>query len=239
MAESTEERTLLPLDAPRVVSLKTKTTAYTWKLRRVTGDDWAKFFAAGVHQLLQADGRRERVVESEAAMVELVDRVVLSADGYGDLTAVRDWKAALPLRHRVAVGMVLRSVAAEIRPTAAICDLVEIPLTATWPTDGKSVAYTGLIHRFRHPSAEQLKRFNFEASRVEVRGTAENGVSVFPSRQAIAMKIYDDLIESVDGYSANGEPLADIAAIQREMDGAHKAAAALELFLGDEEVEIE
>ncbi len=52
------------------------------------------------------------------------------------------------------------------------------------------------------------------------------------------MKLYDELIESVEGYSVAGQPLTDVEAIKQEMDGAHKAAAALELFLGEDEVTV-
>ena len=241
MSKKTESRVLLPLDAPRKVVLKGKKSNYTWNLRRVLAADWHTFFTSIVSQMLQIDGQREQVVESDSALVALVDSVVTSVEGYGDLAAVKNWKSALPLNHRIAIGMVLRSVAEEKRTAVAptLCDLVEINLSATWPTDGKSFIYNGLVHRFRHPGIEDLKRFNYEASRVKVRGTAENGVSIYPSRQAIAMKIYDDLIESVDGYSVGGQPLEGIEAIKREMDGAHKSAAALTLFAGEEEVGIE
>jgi hypothetical protein len=240
MTEETQARLQLDLDKPRQVSLKTKNGTYLWHLRRVSCADWQKFFTSIINQTLQIDGEREQVIESEAAMIELVDRVVDSVEGYGDVSAVPNWKAALPLNHRAAVGLVLRNVAVEARPDAPqICDLVEISLGATWPTDGKSLMFSGLLHRFRHPSSDQLKRFKFESSRVKVQGTAENGRSIFPSRQAIAMKMYDDLIESVDGYSIGGQPLSGVEAICREMDGAHKAAAALALFTGDEAVEIE
>jgi hypothetical protein len=239
--KSENARVMLPLDTPRVVTLKGKHTSYSWNLRRVLAADWLKFFTSIVSQTLQIDGQREQVVESDSALVALVDSVVTSVEGYGDLSVVKDWKSALPVNHRVAIGLVLRSVAEEKRSADAsvLCDLVDVNLSATWPTDGKSFIYAGLVHRFRHPGIEDLKRFNFEASRVRVSGTAENGISVYPSRQAIAMKIYDDLIESVDGYSIGGQPLEGIEAIKREMDGAHKAAAALALFAGAEEVAIQ
>jgi hypothetical protein len=64
-------------------------------------------------------------------------------------------------------------------------------------------------------------------------------VTSYPSRQGVAMKIYDDLIESVDGYSVGGVPLTGVEAIRREMDGAHKAAAALALFEQGDEITIE
>ncbi len=239
--EPQETRAVLPLDAPRQVALKSKAQVFTYHLRRVTEADWRAYFSSIVHQVLQVDGQREQVFDSDSALVELVDRVLTSVDGYGDLSAVKEWKLALPFRHRVAVGVALRSVGPSVTAETAppICDLVEVALDATWPVDGKTMLYEGLIHRFRHPSIAQLKRFNFEASRVKVQGTGQDGVSIYPSRQAIAMAIYDDLIESVDGYSTGGQPLEGVEAIRREMDGAHKAAAALQIFLGEDAVEIE
>lgn len=241
MTEETKDRqAMLPLDTPRLVSLKNKENRYAWHLRRVTCTDWEKFFAAVVSQTLQIDGQREQIVESDTAMIKLVDRVVVSVDGYGDLSGIENWKEALPVQHRAAVGVVLRNVAAEKQPDAPQpCGLIEVSLSAPWPTEGKLVLYSGLIHRFKHPTVDQLGRFNFEASRVITRGMAPNALSIYPSRQAIAMKIYDELIESVDGYAVNGQPLTDVEAICREMDGAHKATAALKVFQGDEDLAIE
>ncbi len=240
MDDVAAEKAMLPLDISRQISLKSKAGSFVYSLRRIGLADWRGYFAAMVRQVLHVDGRREEIFESDSALVELVDNVLVSATGYGDLSVVKDWKSALPIKHRIAVGIVLRSVMAlPAESSAQLCDLVEISLDATWPTEGKTVMYTGLSHRFRHPSIEQLKRFNFEASRVRVRGDGENGISTYPSRQAIAMNIYDDLIESVDGYSVAGAALEGVENIKREMDGAHKAAAALHLFMGEGEVEIE
>lgn len=50
------------------------------------------------------------------------------------------------------------------------------------------------------------------------------------------MKIYDELIESVEGYAVNGMALADVDTIKSEMDGAHKAEAALSLFIPSDSV---
>jgi len=235
-----EKQAMLPLDALRTVALKGTKQTYTYHLRRVTGDDWMKYFASVVDQTLNLSGSRERVLDTESALLELVDRVLVRAEGYGDLSAIGEWKSFLPMRHRIAVGVVLRSVAAaSTDDDVQICNLVEVRLDATWPIDGKTCGYDGLVHRFRHPSIDDLKRFNFEASRIKVRGTGDNGVSIYPSRHAIALKMYDDLIESADGYSIHGEPLTGKEAIVREMDGAHKATAALRLFEGEGDVEVE
>lgn len=245
MAEDNEEqKALLPLDVPRTVLLKSGDHSFTYHLRRVGGGDWLHYFQGIVHQTLQAAGQREEVFESDSALLELVNDVLLCADGYSasKVNEKKDWALAVPIKHRLAIGIALRSVGASSKPddTSTLCDLVEVKLDATWGAEsGATLLYSGLVHRFRQPSIADLKRFNFEASRVKVRGTAADGVTTYPSRQAIVMKMYDDLIESVDGYSVDNKPLEGADAIKREMDGAHKAAAALELFLGGAEVTIE
>jgi hypothetical protein len=230
----------LPLDTPRSITLKAKDHSYLYSLRRVTAEDWTKYYRGIVHQIIQQEGGREQVFEADSAVIELVNDVLVSVDGYGDLGGLKDWRAALPIKHRVAVGIMLRSVATQKEKSdePVLCDLVEVKLNAAWGIDGHLAQFTGLVHRFRHPQPEHLKKFNFEAARVRVKGNSSEGISIYPSRQAIAMKLYDELIESVDGYSVAGQPLTDIEAIKQEMDGAHKAAAALELFLGEDEVTV-
>jgi hypothetical protein len=139
----------------------------------------------------------------------------------------------VPLNHRLAVAAAICSVGAqEVDPDSALSELTEIKLDALWTAgaDGKMQMICGLIHRFRQPTIEQLKRWNFEAARVRVRGTAKDGVTIYPSRALFAMTIYDELIESVDGYAVNAEALTEREAIAREMDGCHKAEAVLQLF---------
>lgn len=244
--ENSEAKALLALDAPRSVTLRSKDHSYIFRLRRVSHADWHAFFTGIVHQTLQLNGNREQVFESESALLELVDRVLVSAEGYGELRERKHWKLAIPVRHRIAVGIALRSVSPALEEADAepmLCDLAEVRLDATWSSSeteaGKMVLYAGLVHRFRQPSLADLKRWNFESARTRVSGTAENGVTIYPPRQAIAMKVYDELIESVDGYAVGGLPLDGADQIKREMDGAHKAAAALALFSQGEDAGIE
>jgi hypothetical protein len=239
--QETEKAALLPLDTPRQIALKSPQNTYVYHFRRLHDADWRRYFGAIVNQTVQIDGRRERVFESETASAQLVYAALTRVEGYGDLAGLTDWKLALPLRHRLAAGLVLRNVGALARPQelAPLSELDEVTLDAVWPTDGTSTLYGGLVHRFRHISAEQLKRFNYESARVQVRGDGENAVSVYPARQLIAMSLYDELIESVEGYSVSGAPLEGVEAIRQEMDGAHKAAAILQLFDGSEEIAIQ
>lgn len=234
------EQALLALDIPRVVSLKVGQFVFRYHTRRISCEDWAAFYRAIIHQTIQVGGSKSEVFETESAVLEMVNSVVVKVDGYAGLHSIKDWRNALPVKHRMAVGIALRSVGAEATSldSAILCDRNEVKLTATWPTESETKLFDGLIHRFRHPSIEELKKFNFETARVITRGDAENGISIYPSRQAIAMKLYDELIDSVEGYSVGGVALTDVAQIKHWMDGAHKAAAALQLFTGNE-VEIQ
>ncbi len=235
-----KKNAVLALDEPRAVRLKAKDHEFVYHLSRITCDDWLEYFQGIVNQVVQHGREREQVVDSDGALLALVNKVLVTVEGYGDLEARANWRNELPLRHRIAVGWALRSVGAakeqEDEPT--LCDRVEVKLNCTWPNEKKTLFYEGLIHRFRHPSLDDMKKFQMELARVTVRGTATEGVTIYPSRQAIAMKLYDELIESVEGYTVKGAPLSGVEAIRREMDGAHKAAAALELFEDGEEVAI-
>lgn len=233
---------LLPLDEPRVIKMHAGDKVFTWRFRRITSDDWRTYFAGIVHQTLHVNRAREEVLEDESAKFDLVDRTVISVDGYGDLSGAKNWKLSLPLAHRLAAAVVLRAVGVSTakQDETPLCDLIEVRLDANWSAgEGETTTqYRGLVHRFRQPSIADLKRFNFESSRVRVSGDTENGTNIYPSRQAIAMKIYDDLIESVDGYSVGGARLGDTESVKREMDGAHKAEAALALFSSGAKIEL-
>lgn len=240
--EAPKEHTLLDLAKPRTIVLKSEGKHYVWHFRRLTLEDWEKYFLGIVHETLNTPVGREEIFEMETAQLDLVDRTVVAVDGYGATEDSKNWKLALPLHHRLAAGTVLRAVGLdrEKKLEPQLTDLIEIRVDATWTAenDEKMTAFRGLVHRFRQPTIAEMKQFNFENARVRVRGTQENGITTYPARQLSAMRMYDELIESVEGYSVHGTPLTDIATIRSEMDGAHKAEAALALFLPDAPVEI-
>jgi hypothetical protein len=233
-AAATEEKALLPLDQIRVITLRSHKAQYSYKFRRLTLKDWQSYFAGIVHKSLNLAGVRDTVYESESAQLDLVNSTLQSVTGYRDTSKLKNWKQALPLKHRFAIATVLRGVGPsepDLDPDQ-LSDLVEVKLDGAWSDDGtgKTSFFSGLLHRFRTPSIEQLRKFNFETARVRVEGTSTEGVTIYPSRHLVAMKIYDELIDSVEGYSVGGSPLDGIEQIKLEMDGAHKAEAALALF---------
>jgi hypothetical protein len=210
---------MLPLDIPRTIVLKgADKKVFSYHFRRITLQDWQQFFAGIVHQTLQRGQYRETVYESESAQVELVDRCLKSVEGYSGLVDLKNWKAALPLKHRLGVGLVLRNVGPSRNQGNGVqlADLVEVKLDAAWSAaeSGKTTMYSGLVHRFRQPSIADLRKFNFEIARTRVEGTSEDGITIYPARQLVAMKIYDELIEEVEGYECFAEPLKGVENIR-------------------------
>jgi hypothetical protein len=240
-AADISEIVLLPLDEPRSVSLTVKNAGtFVYRFRRIGLTDWLKYYEEIVNRVVNSSGFREEIFEAESSLMSLVNTTLMAVEGYGDTAKVKNWIDKLPLHHRLAAGSALRSVGVGTGAESAsrLSDAIEVSLNAAWGIkDGKTVFYSGLIHRFRHPSILDLRKFNFESANTRV--NAETMTTDYPSRQAIAMKIYDDLIESVDGYSVFGRPLEGVENIKREMDGAHKAAAALEIFTLRKSIAIE
>ena len=105
-------------------------------------------------------------------------------------------------------------------------------LDATWTYDSEisMQRFVGLKHILKTPSAAQHQRYTREASRSRVVGGSRAGQTVYQGAQLLLAKLYDELIQSVEGYTFNGEPLSTPDVIQREMDMLHKVMAAQELF---------
>jgi hypothetical protein len=241
--DTTQQNALLPLDVPRRVAINNGRKEFLYSFRRIGFDDWRAYYANIVNQIVTVAGQSRRIYETEFAALALVEKALSSVEGYG-APLPANWKAFLPPQHRLAVGMVLRAVGrSPEQPELSLSGTVDISLDATWSgsetEEGfKMISYSGLIHRFRHATLEQFRKFNLETAWTATSGTAFNGTTIYPSRPIAAMKVYDELIESVEGYSVDGKPLTDVEAIKVNMDGSHKATAALALFQGEDDVQI-
>lgn len=242
-AETTIESALLPLDVPRRIVINNGRKEFTYIFRRIGADDWRVYYSNIVNRIVTIDGQSRRIYEDESATLALIEKTLSLVDGYG-APLPANWRAMLPPQHRIAVGMVLRAVGRSPKqPDISLSGTVDVALDATWSgdqdgTEFSMIEYHGLIHRFRHATLDQFRIFNLETAWTATSGTALNGMTIFPSRPIAAMKVYDELIESVEGYSLHGEPLTDVETIKANMDGAHKVAAALALFQGEDSVQI-
>jgi hypothetical protein len=57
-------------------------------------------------------------------------------------------------------------------------------------------------------------------------------------KHKLMLELYDQLIQSVEGYGIAGKPLEGVEQIRREMDGYHKTEAIAQLFnVGDSQPE--
>jgi hypothetical protein len=232
----------LPLDAERLVAFKDGSQEYRLVFRRIREDDWKRFFT-GCCLETEAEGSvMKRSVESDNASVELVENALLRAEGYrtrqGTLMEAPNWKARIPVGHKLLAGRLLQSVgvAASSGERYFDSDIEEVELEAAWGTPENGMQkFAGLVHLFGPVTPEQQRRY-FRArseSRVEVKGS-KNMRTVYAGRRDALITIYDELITGVEGYTVNGEVLSK-EQIKKEMDAAHKVVAAARLFEEPEE----
>jgi hypothetical protein len=90
--------------------------------------------------------------------------------------------------------------------------------------------YRGLVHHFALPTAEHRRRVLKSKNRSFVAGGSRNGTTMVPSGHPVLVKLYDELIERVEGYSISGRELNGRDEIAREMDAYHKSATVARLF---------
>ena len=243
--QETPEKTseLLPLDArERVAVVNRGGRVLRHTFRRITSDDWERFFRGVVAEVRQAKGGDlERTVDADGAALDLYQRASTKAEGY-DLDGIArledaaNWRDSIPQRHcLIAVNLLMTvhqsSVEDEFRINPAFAS---VSLDALWSENeadrGRMKKYFGLVHRFAHPSGEQKRRFARAKNRAYVRGGSRSGVTIVPSSHPVLVKLYDELVEQVEGYSICGRELQGKSEIVSGMDALHKGTAVARLF---------
>ncbi len=229
---------LIDFTQPRKVAIiDSAERIYTFQIARISQPVWLKYFSKIDSRTRRRDDKSEPIVDMTAAREYLLDTVLLSAEGYeireGNITGIPNWKQKLPPSHRSMLFSVL--VAAEA------CDSDETPpfgfetvcMRALWSAndEGKMVRVSPLIHRFETPTFEQERRYRRDHARsVIIGGSRQGGDTVYPGAQPTSIALYDEMIDSVEGYALNGEPLQGREMIAREMDAFHKCLAVELLF---------
>lgn len=232
---------LLDLARPRTIAIVDRGQTFTLECRRVTQDDWSRYFA-GIAITSEQNGKeRINVVDVTTPRLALAESVLIAARGYkvaGDqeLSSIPDWPKRIPIAHRLKLGEIL----ADARPSRSDEFVIYpegdvVSLDATWSAvmNGETPVmqrFEGLRHILRAPSEEQFRRYQRESSKSIVQGGSRSGKTIYKGAQTVLAKLYDELIARVEGYSVNGEPLNDVPTITREMDTLHKVVAAQELF---------
>jgi hypothetical protein len=231
---------LLALDESRVIRLTVGKTQISYEFNPIGEKEWRRCMEAAVTKVEQTGDERIRSNDEAPALAELFTRCVREIMGYKgtDAMTLPQIVARVPFRHRVAVAQVLRAVSvSSATDEATLSDYSEVKLDCPWTADeaGQMQMFTGLVHRFKQPSLDQYRKWRLGTARNLTSGDADNGVTVYPSRLAVALGLYDEMIAEVDGYSFNRAPLVDVEDIKVAMDGMHKARAVMELFDRNEE----
>jgi len=246
--EVEQEIELLPLDAAeRVVCFQRAGSVCRHIFRRLTPADWDAFFANVAAEFAGEDRGYSQVIDTDTASLVLYARAILRAEGYRTRDARKpeelpSWPECIPQDHRMAAIDVLMNT---WRPEADDSLLLEaegksVSLEAVWNEGepGKMKVYSGLVHRFKVPTAEHRRRFLRAKNKCFVVGGSRRGKTMIPSSHGVLLSLYDDLILSAEGYSVGGRPIAPDQ-IQREMDAFHKTAAVGQLFPTNVETEQE
>jgi hypothetical protein len=235
-----EKPELLPLDvAERIAVFKSGGKSYRHIFRRFTASDWEKFYAGVVVEFKKEKGGMAQVIDLESPSLTVYTRAILRVEGYQTRDGrapetLPTWPECVPQHHRLAaMGLVMNVTHSEAADDSMLeAEGVTVQIEAMWNEGepGAMKQYRGLIHHFGMPSAEQRRRVLKAKNRAFVVGGSRNGATVIPSGHPVLVKLYDELIESVEGYSVDGRALTGKDQVVREMDAFHKAAVVARLF---------
>lgn len=238
--QDTTSAELLPLDAPqRVAAYSSGGKIYRHTFRRISAEEWANdFFLRIVAEFRQTAEGYEQVLSQESACLSLYARAAVSAEGFklrdGDEPMHKwpSWPNCVPQNHRIAAVELLAQVVPSQTEQENCPDGVSIAIDALWSESaaGEMKRFQGLIHRFAYPTREHSHRFLIAKSRSLIVGGTRMGTTRLQSPQATLTRLYDELIQSVEGYSVGGAPLSGREAIIRDMDACHKAVAVQQIF---------
>jgi hypothetical protein len=238
---ATEEKVLLPLDSTeRIAVFKSGGKVYRNIFRRITAADWENFFGHVVAEFKREKGGYMQVVDMDYASLLLYGRAIKKVEGYqtrdgSEPEKLPNWPECVPQHHRLAaMGVIMNVTHAEATDDSMLeADGVPVTIDALWNEDGVSGGmkhYRGLVHHFAFPSAEHHRRMLKAKNRTFVAGGSRNGTTVIPSGHGVLVKLYDELIQRVDGYSIAGRELTSREEVAREMDCFHKSAVVARLF---------
>jgi hypothetical protein len=229
----------IELASPRIIAIEERGKKYLLTVGRIQKAQWIRYFEGIVSKSETQAGNRVDSFDSVTARLELVEKVLIDASGYATsngapIKSNGGWQQLIPLRHRQAAANALVDVerAEPLDDDPIMLGAEPIYLNAVWSADerGEMQKFRNLCHRFKTPSSEHQRRFSRDSSRTVIVGGSRKGVTRWLGVQATLVELYDELIEGVDGYTLNGEPLGARDQIVTEMDTYHKVAAADALF---------
>ena len=115
-----------------------------------------------------------------------------------------------------------------------------VVLDALWNEGepGHMKVFKGLVHKFSRPTTMHFSKLSRANSRRFITSRNRATVTRLPSPHITTIELYDELIQSVEGYGVDGRALLTRDEIIREMDSFHKSAAVMKLFPSDIDIEV-
>ena len=229
----------IELTQPRVIPIQERGHTYTLTIAPITKKQWLDYFAGVLSTSEQVGSKQIESFDANGAKLALMNKALQGAEGYrvasGGITDAPNWRELIPAAHRLAVCNALMEVAhSEADDEDAILLGAEtVKLEALWSAEegANGVAkVSGLKHTFSTPTVEQQRRYSRDRSRSQVIGGSRNGKTRWLGAQSTLAEIYDELIQSVEGYTVDGKPLEVKSEIVAHMDIYHKVFAAESLF---------
>lgn len=235
------ENAAIELSGERKISFRDRTQNFIYTFRRLEAKDWLKYFNSVTVENEREGKDTVQRIDIRSAGIALVDETLNSVEGYrvsGDMPA--DWKQKIHHGHKIKAADLLTDVgessAMQSMPFS-ISDFEEIGLTAFWGVaeNGSNVKFDGLVHRIASPNAEQRRVYMRSMSETRVAGS-RSGRTIYRSSAPLLIRLYDELVQGVDGYTWQGQPLVnDVALIRANMDAYHKVAAMKQIFATPED----
>jgi hypothetical protein len=230
---------LLDLASERHIAIRDRAVLYRFLLKPVTGDRWLTYFQS-IESSSETRGREQfNTIDAGSALLSLVEDLLISAWGYktpGDQTvsSLEGWKQKIPMGHRMAIGTVLTSAAPSTEDGEVVClgGDRSVEIESLWNADdkGNMERYPRLVHKFKEPSFDHERKYRRDSGRSKVIGGSRTGKTVWMGSQPTLIKIYDELIQGVEGYCYGDDDLSAPGHIVQYMDAHHKVIATRQLF---------
>lgn len=213
----------------------------THYLRPPKLEDWRRYEINLKSTVEASEHSPEALQFDSAAMeaaVELYNSLFTEATGYcvtseGGVVACEQ----IPAHHKEMVIRALGDVGPETAQNSDGIDDSITPfaldpdrITVTLQAQARGEDFAGLTHMFSPPTAADRIGYSRVVSQaLFVRGS-QSLKTLLPARLPGLVKLYDQLICEVRGYSVQGQEVSERAAIVKHMDPLHKKAAVQALF---------
>ena len=236
---TTPAPTSIELTKPRVIPITDRGHTYTLTVSPISKKQWLDYFAGIVSTSENVNGKTIESFDATGAKLALMNKILIDATGYrvkgdGNLTSQPNWQELIPANHRIAACNTLVTVTHTVQPDEEpiLLGAETVSIDPLWGSMGHAGVFKviGLKHTFDTPTVEQQRRYSRDRSRSQVVGGSRNGKTRWLGAQATLAEIYDELIQSVEGYTVDGAPLIEKAAIIGFMDTYHKVFAVESLF---------